>query len=234
MKKLLLSIFTLVSVAAFAQKDLQVTLRSPLTGAIITKNTPVTLTAEFKNVGMDSIKVEDTLRVQFLINNTPMNFTINGSQVSVFRLSHPTIYKDSSVFFSIPNVGFNPSAVDSADLCVVFDLSYGVRQDSNLVNNISCSTVLFAFPTGVQENAELIKSINAYPNPANTSFTITMKSTDATVEVMDITGKLVNTYPVTMGEAKMDVSNFSNGVYFYQIKTSANETVKSGKFTVSH
>lgn len=234
MKKLLLSIFTLVSVAAFAQKDLEVTLLTPVAGTTVTKNTPVTLSAQFKNVGMDSIKVQDTLRIQFLLNNNAMTFNVGGNPVSVFRLSHPTIYKDSSVFFSLPNIGFTPTTPDSNDICIIFDLSYGVRQDTNLINNIGCSTVWFAFPTGVAENAELINSIKAYPNPASLSFTITMKSTDATVEVMDVTGKLVNTYPVTMGEARMDVSNFNNGVYFYQVKTSTNETVKSGKFTVSH
>jgi hypothetical protein len=88
--------------------------------------------------------------------------------------------------------------------------------------------------TSVAELNNLASSVSAFPNPANTEFTITMKSTDATVEVMDVTGKLINTYPIVLGEAKMDVSNFNNGVYFYQIKTSANETVKSGKFTVSH
>jgi hypothetical protein len=107
--------------------------------------------------------------------------------------------------------------------------------DPNDTNDIDLAFVkLRLFKTSVAELNNLASSVSAFPNPANTEFTITMKSTDATVEVMDVTGKLINTYPIVLGEAKMDVSNFNNGVYFYQIKTSANETVKSGKFTVSH
>jgi hypothetical protein len=235
MKKLLLVLVTLMSFGAFAQnKDLEVTLLSPPEASTIRRGTPFTLAVQFKNIGMDSVKVEDTLRVSFLINGNPL--TIGGA--SVFLLSHPTIFHDSSVFFVQNGLQLAPNATDSnAEFCVLADLSFnGERQDTALGNNVSCNEVILsdAWPTALNEVSALAASVKAFPNPASASFTITMKSTDATVSVTDITGKLIETTAVVMGEAKMDVSNYANGVYFYQIKDASDNMVKSGKFTVSH
>jgi hypothetical protein len=121
------------------------------------------------------------------------------------------------------------------DFCLISLLSYnGVVQDENDANDQSCTTVNFVVSaTGINEVAGA-SAVKAYPNPANTDFTITTTTTNATVDIMDITGKLVESSAVTMGEARFDVSNYKNGVYFFNIRTATGSVEKSGKFTVSH
>lgn len=230
MKKLLLSIFTLASVATFAQKDLSIKLLTPSNGTEINSGKPFAVAFTVKNVGMTPITATDSFRIVLAINNTPLT-VLSGSKA----LNPGDSANLSPAGGGLAGVTFTTD-VDSAFFIAAISFKDTIANvDPNDTNDIAFSIInLRVIKTGLANIQALANSVNVYPNPANTEFTITMKATDATVEVMDVTGKLVNTYPVTMGEAKMDVSNFNNGVYFYQIKTSANETVKSGKFTVSH
>jgi hypothetical protein len=231
MKKLLLSIFTLVSVAAFAQKNLSIRLLEPADRFEINSNKPFPVKFSVKNVGSDTILATDTFLIRVALNSQRL-LTLTGAN---------KLKPGDSVLLVPPggsmSIGFTKAQeVDTALFISLISFKDTVANvDPNDTNDIDLAFVkLRLFKTSVAELNNLASSVSAFPNPANTEFTITMKSTDATVEVMDVTGKLINTYPIVLGEAKMDVSNFNNGVYFYQIKTSANETVKSGKFTVSH
>jgi hypothetical protein len=229
MKNLLLSIFTLVSVAAFAQKDLSIRLITPSDGAEINSGKPFAVAFTVKNVGSTATLATDSFRIGLFLNTTRLSLLVGA------RALNP----GDSVNLTPPNGGLGVTFTNDVDtalfIAAINFVDTVANVDPNDTNDIDFSYVkLRVIKTGVANLQALSNSVSAYPNPANTEFTITMKSTNATVDVLDITGKLVNTYPVTMGEAKMDVSNYTNGVYFYQIKTSANETVKSGKFTVSH
>jgi hypothetical protein len=231
MKKLLLSIFTLVSVAAFAQKNLSIRLLEPADRFEINSNKPFPVKFSVKNVGSDTILATDTFLIRVALNSQLL-LTLTGAN---------KLKPGDSVLLVPPggsmSIGFTKAQeVDTALFISLISFKDTVANvDPNDTNDVDLAFVkLRLFKTSVAELNNLASSVSAFPNPANTEFTITMKSTDATVEVMDVTGKLINTYPIVLGEAKMDVSNFNNGVYFYQIKTSANETVKSGKFTVSH
>jgi Secretion system C-terminal sorting domain len=229
MKKLLLSIFTLVSVAALAQKDLSIRLLAPADRFEINSGKPFAVAFSVKNVGSNPILATDTFLIRLALNNQLLQTLAGGRALN----------SGDSVILSPQSGGMAITFSNDVDTALFISLisfkDTVANVDPNDTNDVDFSYVkLQVIKTSVAEMTALANSISAFPNPAATEFTITMKSTDATVEVMDITGKLVNTYPVTMGEAKMDVSNFNNGVYFYQVKTSTNETVKSGKFTVSH
>ena len=233
MKKLLLSILTLVSVAAFAQKDLDITLLSPADSAEINSGKAISVAFYVKNTGSTPILATDTFRVNLFLALSSTSITPLGA----FSIGKSLNAGDSAIYAPTNPIGVTfANDVNNA----LFIITVGFKDtianvDPNDSNDVDLSIVnLRVIKTSVAELNNLASSVSAFPNPANTEFTITMKSTDATVEVMDVTGKLINTYPIVLGEAKMDVSNFNNGVYFYQIKTSANETVKSGKFTVSH
>lgn len=233
MKKLLLSIFTLVSVAAFAQKDLAITLLSPADGAEINSGKAIPVGFTIKNAGSTAISATDSFQVSLILYVSSTNAAVLSTLVGAVALNPG----DSVNLSPSSAVGVTfPVDVDTALFIATTRFRDTIANvDTVRLNNTDFSFVkLRVIKTSVTELNALASSVSAFPNPANTEFTVTMKSTDATVEVMDITGKLINTYPVVLGEAKMDVSNFNNGVYFYQIKTSANETVKSGKFTVSH
>ena len=55
----------------------------------------------------------------------------------------------------------------------------------------------------------------------------------SSIQVMDITGKLVESVLVKGNDTKLDLSNYHNGIYLYQIKAEDGQLIKSGKFNVS-
>lgn len=228
MKKLLLSLLTLVSVSAFAQKDLSIKLISPNDGYEINSGKAIAVGFTVKNEGPDTILATDTFRVILALNNTPLrqlagSAVLNPGDSVILSPSTPigiTFTEDQDSLFFIAFISFSDTIANV---------------DPNDTNNVDFSIVnLRVNRTGLAQYEALAGSVSAYPNPANTEFTITMDAAIATVEIMDITGRMVETGSVTMGEARFDVSNYNNGVYFYQIKGENNTMIKSGKFTVSH
>ena len=77
---------------------------------------------------------------------------------------------------------------------------------------------------------------NSYPNPASVSTEISYQikgsvtSQDAEIRVYNILGGLVKTAHGTDGRAVVDVSELSNGIYFYVLQTDSSYDVK--KFIV--
>jgi Ni,Fe-hydrogenase III small subunit len=61
-------------------------------------------------------------------------------------------------------------------------------------------------------------SIRVFPNPTHSDVTVTMTSADATIEVADAKGTLLQTINVKNGE-KVDLSTYETGVYFLRIRT---------------
>lgn len=74
--------------------------------------------------------------------------------------------------------------------------------------------------TGGNVSIEEVSSLNfqLYPNPATSSFTVSGLATNNSIELIDMTGKVVATKNATQGEIKIEVNNFNKGVYFVQIK----------------
>ncbi|MGL5889484.1 MAG: T9SS type A sorting domain-containing protein [Bacteroidia bacterium] len=90
----------------------------------------------------------------------------------------------------------------------------------------TCSTVTITL-VGVQENAQPVTMLNAFPSPfatnANISYTLAQNST-VEIEVFDITGKLVTTLqnaPQTAGNHTLvwEATDVNAGVYFVRLKT---------------
>ena len=50
---------------------------------------------------------------------------------------------------------------------------------------------------------------------------------------MDITGRIIEVLNIVMGDTHLNISEYSNGIYIYQIKSEDGEMIKSGKFNVS-
>ncbi len=95
--------------------------------------------------------------------------------------------------------------------------------------SISTSLALATVPTKVSENSQQqISKINLFPNPAQdiTSISYYLSSTQkVTIELMDITGKIIKTFVNENYEAGphssiLDLKGIQSGVYF--VKTSLN------------
>ncbi|MDP3558181.1 MAG: T9SS type A sorting domain-containing protein [Bacteroidota bacterium] len=89
--------------------------------------------------------------------------------------------------------------------------------------------------TGVSESVNNTLSLAVFPNPSSTIVNFITESNEAKqVLIYDITGKLVEKQNLVDGRLKLDVSSYTTGLYMYTVVGNANQTLKSGKITVSH
>ncbi|MBK6985747.1 MAG: T9SS type A sorting domain-containing protein [Bacteroidetes bacterium] len=81
--------------------------------------------------------------------------------------------------------------------------------------------------------AQELNSISLQPNPASTFFTLSNVVEGTTVNVMDVTGKVIVSSPVSDGDKTITIetSNLSNGVYMIQLKN--NGAVAHKKLIIS-
>jgi len=88
---------------------------------------------------------------------------------------------------------------------------------------------------GVKENKANAISLSVFPNPSSTDITLSTASNKAnTVEVTDVTGKMISVYTFENNKVNFSTIEMNNGIYIYTVKDSAKQTIASGKFTVTH
>lgn len=68
-------------------------------------------------------------------------------------------------------------------------------------------------------------ALNIYPNPANSNFSFNAEN-DATVEIIDMTGRTVMSVNAVAGENNVNVSELGSGVYFVRMGASVVKFVK--------
>lgn len=85
--------------------------------------------------------------------------------------------------------------------------------------------------TGISFIAEQDAKVKIYPNPASNSFTIETTATQKqTVQVFDITGKLMQTQTMQNGKAIIDASSLAQGVY--NVSVTGNEGLVNKRVVV--
>ncbi|MBK0404382.1 T9SS type A sorting domain-containing protein [Adhaeribacter sp. BT258] len=94
---------------------------------------------------------------------------------------------------------------------------------ANLIDNIEVFTV--AGPTGVKENI-LQSNVVVFPNPSNGLFNLKVPATtrNYSVEVMDLTGKLIKQQTVTnnAGTTQLNLNGTAKGIYILKIASEGN------------
>lgn len=92
--------------------------------------------------------------------------------------------------------------------------------------------VVYNPSVGVDE-ATATKDISVYPNPASENLYVNMAGIlGANVSIFDITGKKVAQQILTEKLNSVNVASLANGMYVYQVNSSTNGTLKTGKFIV--
>ncbi len=79
----------------------------------------------------------------------------------------------------------------------------------------------------------IVNSVSVYPNPATNSITFTSSLDATSVEITDITGRLVGTYSMFDKNVNIATSAFNQGMYMYSILNSKKEVMNKGKFEVA-
>lgn len=87
---------------------------------------------------------------------------------------------------------------------------------------------------GINETQKSNVELSVFPNPASNLINFSTTNTEAAqVIAFDVTGRVIVTEVLEMGKAKMNLSNFSTGVYLYRLVDKNKQTLTTGKFNVS-
>jgi hypothetical protein len=73
--------------------------------------------------------------------------------------------------------------------------------------------------TGIRENGALA-GLKVYPNPSNGQLNVELNnSADKTVQIVDVTGRIVLAGQSTEATLKFNLSTLANGVYYVKVKS---------------
>ena len=110
---------------------------------------------------------------------------------------------------------------------------YSSKTPSNAGTFIVVDAVQVFGPDYAEVEVNEIDVISLYPNPASLSATINIGNNNAeSINIIDMTGRIVESITVTSNKETFDVSNYNNGVYFYQV-ISKGVAIKTEKFIVT-
>lgn len=109
-----------------------------------------------------------------------------------------------------------------------------IEIDHDAAGNANEITYLNATPTvGVTEEANTVTGTTIFPNPANDYINVVTEENNSTIEIFDVTGKLVVTQKLTSTLTTLSIANIENGVYFYNIYNLDGAIIRSDKFVVA-
>ncbi len=102
--------------------------------------------------------------------------------------------------------------------------------DNNGCTASATETIVVKVCSSIDKISEDIL-FNMYPNPASSVLNI---ETDqqlfgTTIQMLDITGKVISTQAIENNKTVFNVSNFANGNYFFRVVNKQNETLVNGK-----
>jgi hypothetical protein len=97
--------------------------------------------------------------------------------------------------------------------------------DANGCENSSTITQSVSLCTGISATQSIDASFNIYPNPSNGLFTITGVELNTTITIYNAIGELVKSTQSISTNPTIDLSDYSNGIYFIKIKNSNGEAI---------
>src|SRR5690554_1207691 len=116
------------------------------------------------------------------------------------------------VMKSINTLSEGDSVESKAD--IYFDYNYPI-----ITND---AVTIFQATASIENNIQNI-DLKFYPNPTTDYFNITSEALIQSVELYDVSGRLVRTSLVNDFESKQNINNLNNGVYILKIKTQQGE-----------
>lgn len=96
-----------------------------------------------------------------------------------------------------------------------------MRKSTTIVQNVNeC--------VGLNEILRAGNGVEVYPNPTSGEFTIELSNSSAkTIEVLDLTGRVVYSNTAASEKVKVNLSTLANGIYYVKIQTkSSTEVIK--------
>ncbi len=104
--------------------------------------------------------------------------------------------------------------------------TYTVNGSSNGCSNVSTVTQNVNSCVGIQTIANQSSAVSVYPNPSTGIFTVEFANgLNKTINVTDITGRIVLTTSSTSDKVNVNISTLSNGIYYIKVISNNNTEV---------
>lgn len=142
--------------------------------------------------------------------------TLTASGATSYQWSAPTLFVQAQTAFVSPmsNTTYSLTGTDNNGCMGVTTVVLNVQQ---------C--------VGLKDITTTLNGVKLYPNPNDGMFTVELNSNiNKTVEVIDMTGRVISSVSGKDEVVKVDISQLANGIYYVKIKTdSAVEVIKVNK-----
>lgn len=178
----------------------------------ISANHVIYVTCENDNIPADSYTV--TVSTDGNATANPANTTVNAG--------------DNLTITITPNTGYRVSTIFDNGIDVTGDFGNNAYILNNIVTNhtINVTCEVDNPNPGIHEYSAT--AISVFPNPANSVLNVQMENAIETVEIFDMSGKVVLRSEANNNHAQINVTTLNSGIYF--IKAIANGQIATGKF----
>jgi hypothetical protein len=164
------------------------------------------------NTAVSSVTVNALPNITAITNNTLL---CTGETTSLTATGASSYLWNTSATTSV--IAISPSVT----------INYTVTgTDANGCSNSSTITQSVSLCTGISASQSIDASLNVYPNPSNGLFTITGIEQNAIISIYNTLGELVKSIPSSDYNTTIDLSDYSNGIYFIKIKSNKGESIQ--------
>jgi hypothetical protein len=230
MKKFLLSIAAVLSVSAFAQKDVETIVVFPETEQTYSVGDTAVMQLGIVNEGADDIEPTDTLwyghyfgPYQIVDNNNNfwrgafLNNALEPGDTAAFNPIAIILTQDMKTVMDTSQYGYS--------VCGRVELGLVTGSESNTSNNYACNT---DEDVSVEDIDKRNNNISVYPNPVVNHMIISGQK-DAKLFIQDATGRVVMIEELNEGENTINTADLANGTFIFKV-VKGNLLVGNGKF----
>ncbi|MDP2385252.1 MAG: T9SS type A sorting domain-containing protein [Bacteroidota bacterium] len=209
---------------------------------------PCTYNTTFTNTAKGSLKIAvasppiDSMEFRTSINQSSImdawgTLVTPAGSFSTLRQKRTDISTDSTFYKAFGSWIFDSESIDTTinytwwannkhyPILEMSDDGAGVKGSVNY---------LLSSAVGLTEISKRESSIITFPNPAQNEMNFILPDGTATLQVMDIAGKVIGSHEVKGGEFKIDVSGLQNGCYSFTYSSHDGINNLRGKLIVSH
>ena len=185
---------------------------------------------DFTQVCVDSVWIDSTGFVHITIFNG--NFShINYPVVSIVSPAGDTISIGTLNFFAQLGNSYQEyiNTITSSGILDFSNYSFFIN---NSFNPDTTAQILFCIPTGLKNYSQ--SEINVFPNPAKEELTVqtNFENEFQIISISDICGREIWQQKTSTSINKINVQNFTNGVYVIKVNTA--EKSSTVKLIISH
>ncbi len=215
----------LTSAKAKRYVDIQVTIASPTNNFAYAQGGNVPISLIIKNVGQDTLSINDSIAVRF-INNAGQAMTLkNGSSYTDHMgfkaktlFTGDTMHIDTLITTAtLPMQNFlNGKICIDAYPCIDSINLWNTNMDTAVNNNAACVNINM-IPTSITSVTEELM-VNIYPNPVTDKLNIETSTNPTRISILNVYGaRIGQPGEVKIGQWSFDTGSLTPGLYFIQL-----------------